>query len=89
MLEPSGTSTLTPASPPTAKLTFQSVISVSNGRVPATQGAFDDRPPRREFVDGRDNGGPGPRPQYHAGYYAAFVLDPDGYNIEAVRHAAD
>jgi catechol 2,3-dioxygenase-like lactoylglutathione lyase family enzyme len=35
---------------------------------------------------GRDNGGPGPRPQYHAGYYAAFVLDPDGYNIEAVFH---
>lgn len=33
-----------------------------------------------------DNGPPGPRPQYHAGYYGAFVLDPDGYNIEAVRH---
>jgi catechol 2,3-dioxygenase-like lactoylglutathione lyase family enzyme len=37
---------------------------------------------------GRDNGGPGPRPHYHAGYYAAFVLDPDGYNIEAVCHVA-
>ena len=35
----------------------------------------------------RDNGGPGERPQYHAGYYAAFVLDPDGHNIEAVCHA--
>lgn len=35
---------------------------------------------------GRDNGAPGPRPQYHPGYYAAFVLDPDGYNIEAVCH---
>ena len=33
-----------------------------------------------------DNGAPGYRPQYHAGYYAAFVLDPDGYNIEAVFH---
>ena len=33
-----------------------------------------------------DNGAPGPRPQYHAGSYAAFVLDPDGYNIEAVCH---
>jgi catechol 2,3-dioxygenase-like lactoylglutathione lyase family enzyme len=32
----------------------------------------------------RDNGGPGERPQYHPGYYAAFVLDPDGHNIEAV-----
>ena len=35
---------------------------------------------------GRDNGGPGLRPQYHAGYYGAFVLDPDGNNIEAVCH---
>lgn len=33
-----------------------------------------------------DNGAPGYRPQYHPGYYAAFVLDPDGYNIEAVFH---
>ncbi len=36
---------------------------------------------------GRDNGPPGPRPQYHANYYGAFVLDPDGNNIEAVCHA--
>jgi len=35
-----------------------------------------------------DNGPPGPRPQYHPGYYGAFVLDPDGYNIEAVTHEA-
>lgn len=35
---------------------------------------------------GTDNGPPGPRPQYHAHYYAAFVLDPDGHNIEAVVH---
>jgi len=35
---------------------------------------------------GKDNGPPGPRPQYHAHYYAAFVLDPDGHNIEAVVH---
>ncbi|WP_437784339.1 VOC family protein [Sorangium sp. So ce1097] len=34
---------------------------------------------------GRDNGAPGER-QYHPGYYAAFVLDPDGNNIEAVHH---
>lgn len=33
---------------------------------------------------GVDNGPPGPRPQYHRDYYAAFVLDPDGHNIEAV-----
>jgi len=37
---------------------------------------------------GRDNGAPGPRPIYHPGYYAAFVLDPDGANIEAVFHGA-
>jgi catechol 2,3-dioxygenase-like lactoylglutathione lyase family enzyme len=35
---------------------------------------------------GRDNGGPGLRPEYHPTYYGAFVLDPDGYNIEAVCH---
>jgi catechol 2,3-dioxygenase-like lactoylglutathione lyase family enzyme len=33
---------------------------------------------------GRDNGPPGLRPHYHEDYYGAFVLDPDGHNIEAV-----
>ena len=33
---------------------------------------------------GQENGKPGLRPHYHANYYGAFVLDPDGYNIEAV-----
>ncbi len=52
---------------------------------------------RREQVDafhaaalsagGRDNGAPGVRAQYSEGYYGAFVLDPDGHNIEAVCHA--
>ena len=52
--------------------------------------------PDRETVDGfyraalesggRDNGAPGERPQYHPGYYAAYVLDPDGNNVEAVCH---
>jgi catechol 2,3-dioxygenase-like lactoylglutathione lyase family enzyme len=37
---------------------------------------------------GRDNGAPGIRPQYDANYYAAFVFDPDGNNIEAVCHHA-
>jgi len=51
----------------------------------------------RAFVDrfhavaiaagGRDNGAPGIRPNYHPSYYGAFVLDPDGHNIEAVCHA--
>ena len=34
----------------------------------------------------KDNGPPGLRPQYHANYYAAFVIGPDGHNIEAVCH---
>jgi catechol 2,3-dioxygenase-like lactoylglutathione lyase family enzyme len=34
----------------------------------------------------RDNGAPGVRPHYHPHYYGAFVLDPDGHNIEAVCH---
>lgn len=38
---------------------------------------------------GRDNGPPGPRPHYHPCYYGAFVLDPDGHNIEAVCHTPD
>jgi len=36
----------------------------------------------------RDNGPPGIRPNYHSNYYSAFVLDPDGHNIEAVCHTA-
>ena len=54
------------------------------------------RAPSRAAVDafhaaalaagGRDNGAPGLRPQYHPGYYGAFVLDPDGVNVEAVHH---
>jgi catechol 2,3-dioxygenase-like lactoylglutathione lyase family enzyme len=36
---------------------------------------------------GKDNGPPGLRPHYHANYYAAFVLDLDGNNVEAVCHA--
>ena len=55
--------------------------------------------PDRETVDafykaaiaagGKDNGKPGLRPEYHENYYAAFVLDPDGHNIEAVCQKAE
>jgi catechol 2,3-dioxygenase-like lactoylglutathione lyase family enzyme len=55
------------------------------------------RVPSRSLVDafykaalaagGRDNGAPGLRPHYHPNYYGAFVLDPDGHNIETVCHA--
>ena len=54
------------------------------------------RAPTRKIVDafyaaaiaagGKDNGPPGVRPHYHEHYYGAFVLDPDGHNIEAVCH---
>jgi catechol 2,3-dioxygenase-like lactoylglutathione lyase family enzyme len=37
---------------------------------------------------GPDNGAPGPRPIYQPNYYGAFVLDPDGNNVEAVCHGA-
>ena len=42
----------------------------------------------RALVDAgyRDNGAPGERPEYHAGYYGAFVLDPDGNSVELVDH---
>lgn len=40
-------------------------------------------------MGGRDNGAPGLRAHYHPNYYGAFVLDPDGNNIEAVCHAAE
>jgi catechol 2,3-dioxygenase-like lactoylglutathione lyase family enzyme len=52
----------------------------------------DDRPAVDAFyaaalaAGGRDNGAPGLRPHYHPNYYAAFVLDPDGNNVEAVCH---
>ena len=38
---------------------------------------------------GKDNGAPGLRPRYHANYYAAFVIAPDGHNVEAVCHTPD
>jgi predicted lactoylglutathione lyase len=38
---------------------------------------------------GIDNGAPGLRPHYHAHYYGAFAIDPDGHNIEAVCHTPE
>jgi catechol 2,3-dioxygenase-like lactoylglutathione lyase family enzyme len=49
----------------------------------------------REFYEaaiaagGKDNGSPGLRPHYHAHYYGAFVIGPDGHNVEAVCHAPE
>ncbi len=69
-------------------------INAGVANQPAVHVAF--RAATRDSVDafhaaalaagGRDNGAPGPRPHYHDHYYGAFVLDPDGHNIEAVCH---
>ena len=55
----------------------------------ATRAAVDEFHRAAIAAGGRDNGAPGLRPRYHANYYGAFVLDPDGYNIEAVCHATE
>ena len=69
-------------------------ITESSSTEPKIHLAF--RADHREQVDafykaamsagGKDNGKPGLRPKYHENYYGAFVLDPDGHNIEAVCH---
>ncbi len=64
------------ASPGTLHIAF---LARSRGEVDAFHAAA-------LAAGGRDNGAPGLRPHYHAHYYAAFVLDPDGVNIEAVCH---
>jgi catechol 2,3-dioxygenase-like lactoylglutathione lyase family enzyme len=71
-------------------------LALRTGEAPSTTAhvAFqaDDRPTVDAFhaaatsAGGTDEGAPGVREQYHASYYAAFVSDPDGNNIEAVCH---
>ncbi|MFT0860587.1 VOC family protein [Ancylobacter sp. G4_0304] len=73
-------------------------VLASRGAVVADNRHWCFRAPNRAAVDafhaaalahgGRDDGAPGLRPAYHAAYYAAFVLDPDGNRIEAVCHRA-
>ena len=68
----------------------------ARGRPPATSVHVAFAVPDRGTVDafhaaalaagGEDNGAPGLRPMYHPNYYGAFVLDPDGNNVEAVCH---
>ena len=53
-----------------------------------TRAEVDAFPSAAVSAGGTDNGTPGLRPHYHPDYYAAFVLDPDGINIEAVCHKA-
>ena len=70
-------------------------LFVSDDTSPAGRVHFAFQAPEREAVErfheavlpagGRDNGGPGER-EYHPGYYAAYAIDPDGNNVEAVYH---
>jgi len=55
--------------------------------LPASENATVDAFHRAATAAGyRDNGAPGERPEYHAGYYGAYILDPDGNNVEVVSH---
>jgi catechol 2,3-dioxygenase-like lactoylglutathione lyase family enzyme len=59
-----------------------------HGAYPApTRAAVDAFSAAALAAGGQDNGPPGLRPHYHPNYYGAFVLDPDGRNVEAVCHA--
>ena len=79
---------------PTGKPTFW----IREGTIPPAPAHVAFTSPDRATVDafheaalaaeGTDNGGPGVRDIYHPNYYAAYVLDPDGHNIEAVCHEA-
>ena len=70
-------------------------VRLAEGDVSAVHIAFvaEDRAQVDEFhaaalaAGGADNGAPGLRPDYHPHYYGAFVLDPDGHNIEVVNHS--
>jgi hypothetical protein len=59
------------------------VIETAEGRVGRTLQQ------RHQGAGGRDSGAPGLRAHYHPDYYGAFVLDPDGHNIEAVGHGPE
>jgi catechol 2,3-dioxygenase-like lactoylglutathione lyase family enzyme len=67
-----------PAQKPVAHLAFR---AADRGQVEAFHRAA-------IAAGGKDNGKPGPRTNYSPTYFAAFVLDPDGNNVEAVCHAA-
>jgi catechol 2,3-dioxygenase-like lactoylglutathione lyase family enzyme len=72
----------------------QLLIKGGSSTAPAVHIAFsaEDRETVRAFYDaalqagGKDNGAPGLRPEYHDNYFSAYVLDPDGHNIEVVCH---
>lgn len=79
---------LDPCASPTRQTPYEThVISPIHVAVGATSKDEVDRFYREALAaGGRDNGAPGLHPEYHPTYYSAFVLDPDGHNVEAVFH---
>lgn len=99
VLTPLGLTAYVAEDPPFAEWGDFSIMIAADGR-PVTRGAHVAFAARSHaevdafhaagLVAGAvDNGGPGERPQYHPGYYGAFLLDPDGNNVEAVFHDRD
>ena len=72
--------------PPTRNL---HIAFGSDGNAPVDNGTVDRFHAAAVAAGYRDNGGPGERQQYHPGYYAAFVFDPAGTNVEVVNHNRD
>ena len=94
---PAGCPTNSARRPPPPRRSASSVSSKPDGGPPATTGChLAWRAQNRAQVDafyaaalaagGKDNGAPGLRPDYHPNYYGAFVIDPEGNNVEAVCH---
>ena len=73
----------------TIRLTAQDPVSVHVAFVAETRGQVDAFYEAALQAGGSGNGSPGLRPEYHPDYYGAFVLDPDGHNIEVVKHSPE
>jgi catechol 2,3-dioxygenase-like lactoylglutathione lyase family enzyme len=66
---------------------YETVAEQVHMAFPAAESSTEDAFHRAGTAAGyRDDGAPGPRPQYSRDYYSAFVLDPDGNNVEVVNH---
>jgi catechol 2,3-dioxygenase-like lactoylglutathione lyase family enzyme len=73
----------------TVRLTDQPPVSVHVAFVAETRAQVDAFYAAALGAGGTDNGPPGLRPDYHPDYYGAFVRDPDGHNIEVVKHTPE
>jgi catechol 2,3-dioxygenase-like lactoylglutathione lyase family enzyme len=73
----------------TVRLTDKAPISVHVAFIAEQRSQVDAFHAAALAAGGADNGPPGLRPEYHPDYYGAFVLDPDGHNIEVVKHTPE